>query len=103
MVPLSTERSPAVVMASWLNAGQAPAPFTIDDNLELRAADKTPAVIRYGHCSPESRELRARLAAGMVPTKLGLTWNGRVSFVLTDKGVLKQLEFLELEQDDYTR
>jgi len=100
VVPLATERSPAVVMSSWLNAGEATGPFTIDDNLELRAADKTPAVIRYGHCAPENRELRTRLAAGMVPTKLGLTWNGRVSFVLTDKGVIKQVEFLELEQDD---
>lgn len=100
VVPLATERSPAVVMSSWLNAGQAPAPFAIDDNLELRATDKTPAIIRYGHCSPESRELRARLSAGMMPTRLGLTWNGRVSFVLTDKGGIRQLEFLELQQDD---
>ncbi|MEO8756043.1 MAG: recombination-associated protein RdgC, partial [Casimicrobiaceae bacterium] len=46
------------------------------------------------------RELRARLSAGMMPTRLGLTWQSRVSFVLTDKGVLKQVEFLELEKDD---
>jgi recombination associated protein RdgC len=100
VVPLATERSPAAVMSSWLTAGAAPAPFSIDDSLELRAADKSPAVIRYGHCAPESRELRARLSSGMFPTRLGLTWNGRISFVLTDKGLVKQLEFLELEKDD---
>jgi recombination associated protein RdgC len=82
-------------MTSWLNLGTAPAPFAIDDSLELRAADKTPAVIRYGHCAPEQRELRARLSGGMQPVRLGLTWKGRVSFVLTDKLVLKQLEFVE--------
>jgi recombination associated protein RdgC len=100
VVPLATERSPAVAMASWLTASQAPAPFTIDDDLELRAADKTPAVIRYAHCAPEDRELRARLSAGMVPTRLGLTWRGRIAFNLTDKGLIKQLEFLEVEESD---
>ena len=95
-VPLGTERSPAMSMAQWLHAGAAPNGFTLDDSLELRAGDKSPAVIRYTQCAPESRELRARLAAGMLPTRLGLTWNGRISFVLTDKLVLKQIEFLEL-------
>jgi recombination associated protein RdgC len=95
VIPLATDRSPAAAMSSWLNAGQAPAPFTIDDSLELRAADKTPAVIRYGHCAPEQRELRARLSGGMQPVRLGLTWQGRVSFVLTDKLLLKQVEFVE--------
>lgn len=100
VVPVATERSAAVCMAQWLNAGEAPRGFSIDDTLELRAGDKSQAVIRYTHCPPESRELRARLAAGMLPTRLGLTWNGRVSFVLTDKLLLKQIEFLELAEDE---
>lgn len=99
VVPLATERSPAVAMASWLNQGEAPANFSLDDSLELRAADKTPSVIRYTHCPPESHELRARLASGMMPTRLGLTWKGRISFVLTDKLVIRQVEFLELSED----
>jgi recombination associated protein RdgC len=100
VVPLATERSPAAVMSAWLTHGQAPAPFSIDDNLELRAADKSPAVIRYGHCAAEEKELRTRLASGMQPTRLGLTWHGRVSFVLTDKLAIKQLEFVEVESSE---
>ncbi len=102
VVPVATERSPAAAMSAWLTAGQAPAPFTLDDSLELRAGDKSPAVIRYGNCPAEQRELRTRLSAGMVPTRVGLTWRGRISFVLTDKLLLKQLDFVEVEsaEDD---
>jgi recombination associated protein RdgC len=102
VIPVATEKSPAAVMSAWLKAGQAEGPFSLDDSLELRAADKSPAVIRYGHCPAEQRELQQRLGSGMTPTRLGLTWRNRISFVLTDKLLLKQLDFVEVEsaEDD---
>jgi len=33
-------------------------------------------------------------------TRLGLTWNDRVSFVLTDKLQVKRLEFLNIAKDN---
>lgn len=41
----------------------------------------------------------SRAAAGKYPTRLGLTWNDRVSFVLTEKLQVKRLEFLEMGKD----
>ena len=43
--------------------------------------------------------VKNNLASGKFPTRLGLTWNDRVSFVLTDKLQVKRLEFLEMGQD----
>jgi recombination associated protein RdgC len=39
------------------------------------------------------------LTAGKYPTRLGLTWNERVSFVLTDKLQVKRVAFLEMSED----
>src|ERR1700688_21237 len=44
---IETERSPHAAMASWLLRGEAPTRFSIDDDLELRAADKSKTIIRY--------------------------------------------------------
>jgi recombination associated protein RdgC len=96
---IQTERSPQMAMAAWLMRGEAPARFSIDDDLELQTSDKTKAIIRYTRHPLDGKEIRAHLNAGKYPTRLGLTWNGRVSFVLTDKVQVKRLEFLELGSD----
>jgi recombination associated protein RdgC len=96
---IETERSPHAAMASWLMRGAAPARFSIDEDLELHAADKSKTVIRYTRHPLDGKEILAHLACGKYPTRLGLTWNDRVSFVLTDKLQVKRLEFLELSKD----
>jgi len=35
----------------------------------------------------------------MYPTRLGLTWNDRIAFVLNEKLQLKRLEFLEVSKE----
>jgi recombination associated protein RdgC len=97
---VETGRSPQAAMASWLLRGEAPARFSIDDDLELQTADKSKAIIRYTRHPLDGKEIRGHLGAGKYPTRLGLTWNDRVSFVLTDKLQVKRLEFLEMSKDD---
>jgi recombination associated protein RdgC len=98
-VAVETERSPHAAMASWLLRGEAPARFSIDDDLELQTADKSKTVIRYTRHPLDGKDIQAHLASGKYPTRLGLTWNDRVSFVLTDKLQVKRLEFLEMTKD----
>jgi recombination associated protein RdgC len=98
-VPLEASRSPHTFMAAWLMQGDAPTRFAIDDELELQAADQAKAMVRYARHPLDGKDIRAHLAAGKYPTRLGLTWNGRVSFVLTDKLWLKRIEFLELGKE----
>jgi recombination associated protein RdgC len=96
---ITTERSPHAAMTSWLMRGEAPARFSIDDDLELRAADKSKTIIRYTRHPLDGKEIQAHLGSGKYPARLGLTWNDRVSFVLTDKLQVKRLEFLEMNTD----
>lgn len=93
---LETLRSPAAAMAEWLVGGDAPGAFTIDQDLELRAAGASKATVRYARHSLEGREIRDHIAGGKMVVRLGLTWNDRISFVLTEQLQLKRITFLEI-------
>jgi recombination associated protein RdgC len=80
-------------MAEWLVSGEAPAGFTIDRDCELKAADGEKPAVRYARHTLEIAEIREHIAAGKQPTRLALTWNGRVSFVLTEGLQIKKLAF----------
>jgi recombination associated protein RdgC len=96
---VETQRTPHTSMAAWLTHGDAPAPFGIDQDLELQTADPTKATVRYVRHALDGKEIKAHLASGKYPTRLGLTWNGRISFVLTEKLQAKRVEFLEMGKD----
>lgn len=96
---LETERTPHASMATWLMLGDAPARFTIDQDLELQAIDKTKATVRYVRHPLEGKDIQAHISSGKYATRLGLTWNDRVSFVLTEKLLVKRLQFLHISKD----
>jgi recombination associated protein RdgC len=96
---VETHRTPHTSMAAWLTHGDAPGPFGIDQDLELQTADPNKATVRYVRHALDGKEIKTHLAGGKYPTRLGLTWNGRVSFVLTEKLGIKRLEFLEMTKD----
>lgn len=95
-VRIDTVRSPASAMAEWLSKGDAPGKFGIDQDLELRAPDASKATVRYSRHALEGRDIRDHLAAGKQPVRLGLTWNDRISFVLTDTLQVKRITFLDI-------
>ena len=98
-LPLDTERSPQASMAAWLAVGESPAPFHIDDDLELKGLARSRAVVRYTHHPLDSQVLQDHLRSGLHATRLGLTWSDRISFLLTEKLQVKRLQFLELERE----
>ncbi|HYE69893.1 MAG TPA: recombination-associated protein RdgC [Aquabacterium sp.] len=92
---VNTAVSPAAAMADWLVGGDAPSGFTIDRDCELKAADGEKPAVRYARHALDIDEIRGHIGAGKQPTRLALTWNGRVSFVLTDALQIKKLAFLD--------
>ena len=93
---LDTQRSASACMTKWINAGEVDGPFTIDQDLELRAPDASKATVRYARHTLEGRDIRDHLAAGKEPLRLGMTWNDKVSFVLTSDLQVKRLSFLNI-------
>lgn len=95
VLPINTSLSPATAMAAWLTSQEPPASFSVDRECELKAADESKSVVKYGRHALDIDEVRQHVASGKLPTKLALTWQGRVSFVLTDQLQLKKLTFLD--------
>ena len=93
---LQTARSPATAMAAWLADKEAPAGFSIDRDCELRQPDSEKATVRYARHTLDIDEVAAHIAQGKLPTQLAMTWNGRVSFVLTEALALKRIELLDV-------
>ncbi len=97
---LETQRTPASAMAKWLGGGEAPGAFGIDQDLELRSADASKATVRYARHNLEGKEIRDHIAAGKTVVRLGLTWNDKISFVLTEFLQIKRLTFLDILKED---
>lgn len=92
---LDTQTSPQAAMALWLSEQEPPAGFAVDRECELKSPDETKAVVRYARHPLDIDEVRGHIQAGKLPTKLAMTWDGRVGFVLTEGLQLKKIAFLD--------
>lgn len=96
---LDTRTSPQAAMAQWLKEHEPPTGFTIDRECELQSYGEEKAVVRYARHPLDIAEVQAHIEAGKLPTKLALTWDDRVSFVLTAGLQLRGVQFLDVVFD----
>ena len=97
--PVQTTLSAAVAMAHWLASREGPVGFTVDRDCELKMPDDQKAAVRYSRHTLEIDEVAEHIAGGKVPTQLAMTWNDRVSFVLTDTAQVKKIKLLDVVLD----
>jgi recombination associated protein RdgC len=88
---LDTKEAPATAMASWLVEQTEPDNFTVDRDCELRTTDESKSVVKYTDHALDIDEVVAHIMAGMKPTQLAMTWEGRTSFVLTEGLQIKKI------------
>jgi recombination associated protein RdgC len=93
---INTEMSPQSAMAQWLISQEPPARFSVDRECELKAADESKAVVRYVRHPLDTDEVKQHVEGGKLPSRLAMTWAGRVSFTLTEGMQLKKLAFLDV-------
>lgn len=95
-----THLSPMTAMTGWLAANEAPAGFSIDRDCELLAPGEEKSLVRYVRHPLESSEIRDHIESGKQVTKLAMTWNDRISFVLQENMQVKRLAFLDLLKEE---
>ncbi len=93
---LRVQRSPVGVMTEWLQTDEAPAGFTVDMDTELRATGESKAAVRYVKHSLDPEEVRRHIAAGKQCTRLAMTWDSKISFVLTESLAIKGVKPLDV-------
>lgn len=94
-----TKESPAFVMTEWLRTGDHPSGFTVDTDCELADERENGPKARFTRQNLDAEEVRAHIAAGMRAQKMALTWNDRISFVLTEQLQVRRLSFLDILQE----
>ena len=97
--PVRTNSSASASMSHWLATREAPAGFTVDRDCELKTPDEQKSTVRYSRHTLEIDEVPQHIATGKVPTQLALTWNDRVSFVLSESAQLRRLKLLDVVLD----
>lgn len=92
---IKTQMSPSAAMTVWLSGSDTPSGFTIDQDCELRGRGDAAATVRYVRHTLDDDEVKKHIKAGKEVTKLGLTWNDRISFVLHENFQLKRIAPLD--------
>ena len=97
--PVQTTMAAGTAMAHWLSSREAPVSFTVDRDCELKMPDDQKSTVRYSRHTLEIDEVTQHIESGKVPTQLAMTWNERVSFVLSDAAQIRKIKLLDIVLD----
>lgn len=102
---LRVQRSPVAVMTEWLATDEAPAGFTVDQDVTLRATGESKASVTFKRHTLDPEDMGRHIAAGKQCVRLAMTWNDKISFVLTESLAIKSVKLLDVltERDISTR
>jgi len=96
---LRVQRSPVAVMTGWLHADEAPAGFTVDMDATLRASGESKAQVAYRRHTLDPVDVSRHIDAGKQCTRLALTWESKVSFMLDETLGIKSVKPLDVLQE----
>ena len=100
---VQTQVTPQTAMTQWLSAESPdawPGKFSIERECELKSGDEEKSVVRFNRHNLVNDEVRKHIAEGKLPTRVAMSWDGRVGFVLSESMTIKKLAFLEGVFDD---
>lgn len=100
---LQTAVTPQTAMTNWLSAESPddwPEGFNVERECELKSGDEEKSVVKFTRHNLATDEVRKHITEGKLPTKLAMSWEGRIGFMLTDTMQLKKISFLEGVFDD---
>ncbi len=93
---LRTEKMPAMSMATWISAGEPPYGFTIDQDCVLEGVQEVKPQVKFVRTDLDADDVKNRVAHGYMPKKLGMTYDNKMSFVVSDHLHLTKIAMLDL-------
>lgn len=94
-LPLNAEVSPRAVLTGWIAGDPLPEGLSLGEECELKDGDDHGAIVRCQRQELQSDEITRHLESGKQVTKLALTLDDHVSFVLGEDLVIRKWKFLE--------
>jgi len=99
LIPLASNSAPLDVMTRWVNSARPASGFELGEECELRDNADIRSVISCKNQNLAAAEIVNHLKTGMHVSKLALSWQDRIEFLLDDKLTIKRLRFSELVQE----
>lgn len=99
LIPLTAKNLPIDLMTRWVTSGELTDSFELGEECELRDNADVSGVIRCKNQNLGSEEILNHLKTGMHVSKLALSWQERVEFILDEKTAIKRLRFTDLVQE----
>ncbi|MFN2360823.1 MAG: recombination-associated protein RdgC [Marinobacter sp.] len=98
--PPAVEQAPAFTFTGWLNESiDLPASIELGNECELKDPSEDGGVVRCKGLDLQGDEIRSHLDAGMQVTKLSVTWDDNLSFVLDEELGIRRLKFGDTLQE----
>ena len=102
VIPLTMETPVELTMTEWVRDGQPPAGMSLLDEVELKAVLEDGGTVRCKKQELVSDEVSTHIEAGKRVTSVGIDWQDRIQFTLTDSLQLKRIKPADslIEQND---
>ena len=91
--PVAAQASARMQLTAWLAGEDLPEDFELGEECELRDPSEDGAIVRCRRQDLGAEEITEHLNAGKQVTQLGLTWDGRMAFVLDEQLTVRKLRF----------
>lgn len=97
---LITRQSPSSLMTYWLLQGEAQGRFELGSDITLVGAGDVAPKVKISRKDLTDEDVVRHAKNGMTVTELGLVWNERVAFILTQDLTLKHIQWLDVVQEE---
>ncbi|MGN6900335.1 recombination-associated protein RdgC, partial [Neisseria sp. P0013.S007] len=97
---LVTRQSPVSLMTNWLLQGEAQGRFVLDSDVTLVGVGDVAPKVKISRKDLTAEDVVQHAKNGMIVTELGLVWNERVAFILTQDLTLKRIQWLDVVQEE---
>jgi len=94
-MPLNAEVAPRSILTGWIAGEDLPVGLALGEECELKDAMDGGAVVKCQNQELQSEEIAKHLEAGKQVTRLALTLDDHLSFVLGEDLVIRKLKFLD--------
>ena len=103
-LPLNAEIAPRSILTGWVAGEPLPEGLSLGDECELRDPTDEGGVVKVQHMELQGDEVSKNLEAGKQVTRLALTLNDHISFVIGEDLVIRKFKLLDgaVEQLDST-
>ncbi|WP_256646061.1 recombination-associated protein RdgC [Thermomonas paludicola] len=94
-LPVNAEVAPRAILTGWLAGDPLPEGLSLGDECELRDPADSGAVVKIQRMELSGEEINKHLEAGKQATRLALTLDDHVSFVLGEDLVVRKFKLLD--------